>query len=112
MIEMWASIMQDLITKFTAEATRKDGSQVRIVATEMGMPFCSSIDVYVHARANSQTDWQLCSDKPHPDWKIMPVDDYIKFGRSEVLKAVSPGEILKVVGMIGKPLSKKNEFCW
>jgi hypothetical protein len=34
----------------------------------------------------------------------MAVDDYIMHGRSEILQSVSPGEILKLTSMIGKPM--------
>ncbi|MBY6347976.1 DNA methyltransferase [Providencia rettgeri] len=35
----------------------------------------------------------------------MSREDYVKFGRSEMLRTVTAGELLKVTGMIGQPLS-------
>ena len=52
--------------------------------------------VYIHRRESSEHDWELLSDRPHPDWLTMSVDEYGKYGRSEVLQAVSPGEILRL----------------
>ena len=77
---------------------RVDGSEVRITATAMyGAGLTRSVDVYVHRRESSDRIWKLCSDRPHPSWREMSVDEYIKHGRSEMLQAVSHGEILKVV---------------
>lgn len=101
---------EDIITKFTVEITRDNGSQARITATRMGAPLHTSVDVYVHRRDSTDHEWTLCSNRPHPDWRTMPVDDYIKFGRSEQLKTVSHGEILKTINMIGKPMSAADAF--
>lgn len=99
-----------LITKVTQIFQRKDGSEVRIVAQDFGGPgLTPSIGVYVHRRESPQHDWKLCGDRPHPDWRKMSVDDYVKHGRSEMLQAVSIGEILKVTTMIGKPMSEFPE---
>jgi hypothetical protein len=98
-------MQEELITKFTAILTRKDGSQARIVATQMGGPFRHSVDTYVHRRNNENEPWQLCSDRPHQDWRAMSVDDYVKFGRSEKFRTVTHGEIFKAAGMVGKPMS-------
>lgn len=93
------------ITKFTQIIQREDGSEVKIVAQAcFGAGLAQSTDVYVHRRESSEQDWHLCSTKPHPDWFRMSVDNYINFGRSEMLQAASPGEILKAVNEIGKPL--------
>lgn len=95
----------DLITKVTQVIPRQDGSEVRIVVEQMtGIGLNSSIGVYVHRRESPDQHWVLLSDKPHPDWLAMSVDDYMKHGRSEMLQSVSPGEILKLIGMIGKPM--------
>lgn len=76
---------------------RKDGSEVRIVAQAcFGSGLVCSIDVYVHRRASPAHAWKLTSDRPHPDWRKMSVDDYVKHGRSEMLRTSSIGEILKV----------------
>ena len=95
---------EPLITKVTQVIQREDGSEVRIIAQAcFGLGLTRSIDVYVHHRESPDHDWKLCSDRPHPDWREMSVDDYIKHGRSEMLQMVSPGEILKATSEIGKP---------
>jgi len=47
------------------------------------------VDVYVLRRDTPERPWVLCSDRPHPDWRSMSVDEYIKRGRSEMLQTVS-----------------------
>ena len=39
----------------------------------------------------------------------MSVDDYIQFGRPEMLRIVSRGEIMKAVGEIGKPFAGEQD---
>lgn len=76
--------------------TRANGSQVRITATVMfGRGLTPSIDVYVHHRENESQAWKLASDRPHPDWRSMSVDDYIKRGRAEIFRLCSHGEIFR-----------------
>jgi hypothetical protein len=95
----------DLITTVTQVIPRQDGSEVRIVVEQMtGIGLNSSIGVYVHRRESPDQHWVLLSDKPHPDWRAMSVADYMKHGRSKMLQSVSPGEILKLTSMIGKPM--------
>lgn len=89
----------ELATKVTQILPRADGSQVRIVV-EVGAR------TYVHRRESPDHDWVLCSDQPHPHWRAMSVDEYIKRGRSEMLRTVSHGEIFKVANMLGKPMSQ------
>lgn len=75
---------------------RADGSEVKIVAEAFyGSGLTLSIGTYVLRRDNPDQNWQLTSDRPHPDWKKMPRADYVKFGRSEMLRTASIGEILK-----------------
>lgn len=96
----------DLITKVTQILQRQDGSEVRITSQECGLPGQSrSIDIYVHQRESPDHVWRLLSDRPHPDWKQMSVDEYIKHGRSEKQQAVSFAELVKVTSLIGKPIS-------
>ena len=95
------------VTKITQVIQRDDGSEVRIVAEAMfGEGLHRSIGVYVHRRESSSHDWILCSDRPHPDWKSMSVEDYDKHGRSSMLQAVSSGELLKAMSAIGAPMSQ------
>ncbi|WP_080416082.1 hypothetical protein [Burkholderia ubonensis] len=87
--------------KVTQVIQRADGSEVRIVAQKcFGLGLTCSIDVYVHRRESPNHPWVLLSDRPHPDWRAMSVDEYCKRGRSEMLQAVSHGEILKVTSAL------------
>ncbi|MEI9534857.1 MULTISPECIES: hypothetical protein [Morganellaceae] len=96
----------ELVTKAEQLIQRKDGAQAKIVATAMfGTGLHMSVDVFVLRRDNAEQNWQLCSDKPHPDFKTMSREDYVKFGRSEMLRTVTAGELLKVTGMIGQPIA-------
>lgn len=86
----------------TRTIKRQDGSEVRIVAEEFfGAGLTRSIGVYVLRRETPEGDWKLCSDRPHPDWRTMSVDEYVKHGRSEMLQAASIGEILKLASSLG-----------
>jgi hypothetical protein len=96
----------ETITKFTQIIERANGSEVKIVATAFfGAGLHVSVGVDVFRRENLADQWILCSDKPHLRWREMSVAQYTKEGRSEMLQVVSPGEIMKVIGMIGKPMS-------
>lgn len=98
--------MENLVTKVTRVVPRADGAEVKLVAQAyFGTGLHQSVGVDVFRRPNPQGTWQLCSDRPHPDWRTLSVDEYCKKGRSEKLQAVSPGEILAVASLIGKPLS-------
>lgn len=98
---------EEKITKATQTIKRDDGSEVRIVAQAFyGAGLHESIDIYVLRRESRNHHWTLCSERPHPDWKSMPREDYIKFGRSPMLQAVSPGELLKVRSLIGKSMDQ------
>lgn len=97
--------MDNLVTKCTQVLQRDDGSEARIVATAFfGAGLHRSVDVYVHRRPNSEAQWELCSNTPHPNWKTMSVAEYIEHGRSPMLCAVTPGEILRAVSIIGQPI--------
>lgn len=87
--------------KVTQIIQRDDGSEVRIVAEEFfGLGLTRSVGVYVHRRESTNHPWTLTNDRPHPDWREMSVDEYIKRGRSEMLRTVSHGEILKVTNSL------------
>ena len=101
---------EKLVTKFTQIIQRQDGSEVRIVAQAFfGAGLTRSTGVCVHRRESPEHPWQLCGDQPHPDWRKMSVDDYIQFGRPEMLRIVSRGEIMKAVGEIGKPFAGEQD---
>lgn len=101
---------ENLITKFTQILERKDGSEVKIVATAFfGSGLHRSVGVDVFTRQNPEQQWHLCSDKAHPRWRDMSVDEYIKNGRSEKFQAASHGEILKAASMIGKPICSESD---
>jgi hypothetical protein len=77
---------QDPITKLTQTLQRDDGSQVRIVAQRgYGSGLTASLDVYVLRRDSSESNWSLCG-KSSPRVEKMSVDEYQKFGRSEMLR--------------------------
>lgn len=79
--------VENPITKLTQVLNRPDGSQARIVAQVFfGAGLHRSVGVYVHRRDNPDVPWILCSDRPHPEWKQMPLDEYKKRGRSEMLR--------------------------
>lgn len=96
-----------LITKITQVIQRKDGSEVRIVVTDFSpnpiKPFDINVDVF--RRDTPEQEWKLCSDRPHPDFKAMPREEYVKHGRSEKFQTVTHGEILRLTNLIGKPMS-------
>lgn len=96
----------ELISKVTQVLQRPDGSEAKIVATAMfGTGLHRSVDVYVLRRESPEHDWSLCDNRPHPDYLTMSVDEYIKRGRSEMLRTVTTGEILKISSLIGQPVS-------
>lgn len=98
---------ENLITKVTRVLQRENGSEARIVAQTMfGEGLHPSLDVFVLMRESSTHNWKLCSSTPHPDWRTMSVEDYIKNGRSEMLQTVTPGEILKVTALLGQPMTR------
>lgn len=76
---------------------REDGSEVQIVAQDFfGIGLTRSVGVYVLRRESPSHAWKLTDDRPHPDWRKMSVSDYVRHGRSEMLRTVSHGELLKV----------------
>lgn len=104
-----AAQSEDLITRYTQIIERQDGSEVKLVATAyFGTGLHRSVGVDVFKRQNADQPWSLCNDRPDPRWREMSVEQHIREGRSEVLRTVSHGEILKVAGMIGKPMSAVN----
>src|SRR5690554_4201962 len=100
---------EELIRKVTKIFPRDNGTEARVVAystPNIGIGF--SIGFYVHRRESPDHDWWLCSDRPHPDWKKMSREEYLAIGRSEALQAVSHGEILSVLSLLGQPMSALN----
>lgn len=96
----------ELITKVTQTLIREDGSQVRIVVEEAyGRGLTRSVDYYVLRRPDAYANWVLCSKTPHPDWRSMSVEEYAHYGRSEILRTVTPGEIMRLASALGKPLN-------
>jgi hypothetical protein len=90
------------ITRVESVISRADGSECRIVAEAMfGLGLERSIDLRVHRRDTPEDNWMLCDNKPAPNWRAMSVDDYEQRGRSEMLRVVSTGEIMKVLSLIG-----------
>lgn len=97
---------EQLITKITQTLKRADGSEVRIVVEQaFGIGLTPSLGMYVLRRPTTAHNWQLCSSSPHEEWRTMSVDEYQIHGRSEMLRYVSIGEILRLRAAIGKPMS-------
>lgn len=94
--------LTELISTATQIIQRPNGAQVKIVATDFGGPFGRNVGIDVFRREDESQPWKLCSDRPHPDWRTMPVDEYVKRGRSEKLQAVTFGELHRVSRLIGK----------
>lgn len=92
----------ELISTVTQIIQRPNGAQVKIVATDFGGPFGRNVGIDVFRRDDESQPWKLCSDRPHPDWRTMSVDEYIKRGRSEQMQAASFGELHRVSSLIGK----------
>lgn len=98
--------LEDEVTKFTRIIPREDGSEIRIVAQAyFGAGLHRSVGVDVFRRQNSSDNWHLCSDRPHPNWREMSVEEYVRHGRPERLQVATHGEILAVASAIGKPMS-------
>lgn len=99
----------DKITKVTQILERVNGSQVKIVAQVFyGAGLHESVGVYVHRRENSKSQWEYCSERSHPAWQSMSVDEYLKHGRSEMLKTVSHAELLMAISMLGEPFHEED----
>jgi len=94
-------------TKITQVLQRADGSEAKIVAQTMfGAGLHPSVDVTVFRRTGPCGDWNLCNDRPADNWKQMSVAKYISDGRSEALRTVTPGEILRAVSLLGQPMTR------
>lgn len=86
------------MAKITQIIERTDGSQTKIVAEEFyGLGLHRSIDVYVLHKSNGEDDWKLCDNQPKSGWRDMSVQDYVQYGRSDMLRLVKPIQILKVL---------------
>jgi len=90
----------DTGTQITRQIARADGSEVRIVASIFeGIDWKNwALDVYVLRRESPQHPWAVMSNMPHPDWRLMSVQEYVEHGRPEMLRAASHAEILSVTG--------------
>ncbi len=97
----------ELVTKVTQILQRANGSEVRIVAQAfLGAGLHRSVGVYVHKRESKDHEWILCSDRPASDWRSMSVAEYKERGRSPMLQAASPGEVLRAISAIGRPIAE------
>lgn len=102
----------EVATKVTQTLQRENGAEAKIVAQTMfGAGLKPSVDVDVFRRESPEAPWLLCSKQPASNWRQMPVDQYVREGRSEMLKTVTHGEILKVVAMLGQPMSRFANFA-
>ena len=90
-----------MATRVTHTYARPDGSEVRLVGQIMyGLGLHPSQDIHVLRREHADAQWELLSNQPAEGFKTMPVCRYLKHGRSPMLQAVSPGEILKVLAAL------------
>jgi hypothetical protein len=97
----------EVATRVMRDILRPDGRQVRIVAQTMfGAGLHPSADVYVLRRDSEAQRWHRCSDRPATNWREMPLEQYTREGRSEMLQTVSIGELLSVTSLLGRPLSE------
>jgi len=93
------------MTRLETLIPRPDGAEVKIVAqASFGLDMKFSADVFVLRRESVNDDWRVLSDRPHPDWRTMSVDEYIKRGRSEMLQNVNHGQILKAAQTLRRQL--------
>ena len=96
-------------TKITHVHQRADGSEAKIVAqTMLGEGLHPSVDVTVFRRPGPYGDWKLCKDRPADNWRRLSVAKYISDGRSEALRTVTPGEILRAVSLLGQPMTNSD----
>lgn len=85
---------------------RKDGSEVKIGAQAcFGLGMAYSVDVYVHRRESPDHAWVLMGNRPHPDWRDMPVEQYVAHGRPEMLRVATMGEILRATNALHTQLT-------
>lgn len=95
------------VTQVTLLIARDNGAEAKIVArADYGFDlssFHSSVDVF--RRASSNEPWSLCSDRPHPDWLSMSVDEYKARGRSELLQTVTFGELHRATKWLGEDIN-------
>ncbi len=81
--------------------TRPNGAEVKIVAEEcFGAGLHRSVSVFVLYRGSNAEEWSLASDRPHPDWRSMSVEEYKRHGRSKMLQVATPAEILKTINQL------------
>lgn len=102
-------MIADPITKISRILTRTDGSEVKIVASSDPANPAVCIDVYVLRRASPTDKWKACSREPHPDWREMSVDEYVRRGRSELLQAASFADLYHTSKLLGTSLQAAKE---
>jgi hypothetical protein len=87
-----------MTNKISKIIKRKDNSEIKInLQKYYGSGLHLSIGVDVFYRKDNKSSFVLLNDRPHQDWKKMTVDEYLKNGKSEVLKLVKPIEILSFI---------------
>lgn len=102
---------EELVTKITWPLQRANGAEAKIVASVMfGAGLTPSYDVFVLYRETNSEAWRLCDKSPNVNWREMSVDDYIHNGRPEMLSVVTPGEILRAMSWLLKPMTEFNAY--
>ncbi len=77
--------------------SRDDGSQIKIVAELWCNLFGKdAIHAYTLRRDSADLSWSCCGTNPANNWREMSVDEYVRSGRSELLRYASPAELLSV----------------
>ncbi len=80
-----------------------NGAQHKIIAESFIDPVHGrQTSFYVLSRPHPASPWTYLSERPHPDWRSMSVDEYLKNGRSEALNAVGSAEVMKALSMLEK----------
>lgn len=77
--------------------TAPTGQEVRMLAQAYvgrGLDISIGLDVFVKDTPDSE--WRLCGNSPHPDWRSMSVEDYVARGRPEWLRYISHGRAIVV----------------
>lgn len=75
-----------------------NGSEIKLVAQEcFGSGLTRSVDVFALHRASPDQPWRQLNNRPDPAWRSMSVQDYVQTGRSELLRMVSPAQIMQLI---------------
>lgn len=91
------------VTRYEERFLHKEG-EVKVVAENGNPVFSSKGCTRVYFRPHDSQEWRELSRQPHPDWKSMPLAEYVLCGRPEFLRYVSHGHLMRVSSKLGLPL--------